>query len=61
MNTLDWITRLLVIIGALNWGMVGVADFNLVTTIFGTGTITTVIYVLVGLSAVWEVVRLFNK
>ncbi len=41
----------LAIIGALNWGLVGVANINLVERIFGsTSTITRAIYVLVGLS-----------
>ena len=40
----------LVIVGALNWGLVGVADFNLVTVIFGFGWVTRLIYILVGLS-----------
>lgn len=61
MNTLDWITKILVIVGALNWGLVGIADFNIVTTIFGTSVITTIIYVLVGLSGILELIRLFNK
>lgn len=40
----------LIIVGAINWGLVGVADLNLVTTVFGNGWVTKLIYVLVGLS-----------
>lgn len=48
------VTFLLLVVGGLNWLLVGVADFNLVTTIFGAGTVTKVVYILVGLSAVVE-------
>jgi len=45
----------LVIVGALNWGLVGLFDFNLVSTIFGAWPwIEKLIYILVGLSAVFE-------
>ena len=57
MNAIDWIARILVIIGALNWGL-GIWDMNLVGNF---GLITTIIYALVGLSGVWEIVRLFKK
>lgn len=40
----------LAIAGALNWGLIGLADFNLVETIFGAGGLSRIIYVLVGLS-----------
>ncbi|OGN16516.1 MAG: DUF378 domain-containing protein [Candidatus Yanofskybacteria bacterium RIFCSPHIGHO2_02_FULL_50_12] len=48
----------LVIIGALNWGLVGLLDLNVVTEVFGTGTLTNVIYDLVGLSALYLI---FNR
>jgi uncharacterized membrane protein YuzA (DUF378 family) len=44
------LSLILVIVGALNWGLVGVADFNLVTAVFGFGWVTRLIYVLVGVS-----------
>jgi len=44
---------ILVLVGALNWGLVGLFDFNLVTHLFGELTrITRIVYVLVGLSAI---------
>jgi len=53
-NALDWTTLALVIIGGLNWGLVGLFDFNLVATIFGdTSTISRVVYGLVGASALY--------
>ncbi|MEO6795268.1 MAG: DUF378 domain-containing protein [Mycobacterium sp.] len=54
-STTRWILNIataLVIIGGLNWGLVGAFEFNLVDTIFGEGSAASrVIYVLVGLSA----------
>ena len=48
----------LVLIGALNWGLVGLVDFNLAEEIFGTGTVTDVVYVIVGIAAVAMLPRL---
>jgi uncharacterized membrane protein YuzA (DUF378 family) len=54
LSTMDWVTFVLVIIGGINWGLVGALDFNLVDAIFGVGSaIATIIYVLVGLSAIY--------
>ena len=59
-NALDWIAGALVIIGALNWGLVGVARFNLVAAIFGDGSLAAqVVYALVGLSGIYCLVRAF--
>ena len=53
MNFLDWIVFVLVIIGGLNWGLIGILGFNLVDAIFGMGLLANIIYVLVGLSALY--------
>ena len=53
-KALHMITFLLLVVGGLNWLLVGAFDLNLVTTIFGDGTLTTVVYILVGLSALYE-------
>lgn len=53
-KALHMVTFLLLIIGGLNWGLVGLADINLVMMIFGNGRIADVIYILVGLSAIIE-------
>ena len=54
MKILDWIAFVLVVVGALNWGLVGLVDFNLVSTLFGAGTmITKGVYILVGLAGIW--------
>lgn len=56
MKKLDVITAFLVIAGAINWGLVGVFDFNLVEFLFGGIYIDRVVYVLVGISGVYEAV-----
>jgi len=55
MSSLDWVAFVLVIVGALNWGLVAL-NFNLVDYIFGTGSLlSTIIYALVGLSALYSI------
>lgn len=57
MNTLDWIAWVLVIIGGLNWGLVGLLDFNLVSMLLGDMTMASrIVYDLVGLGAVYLIV-----
>lgn len=54
MNGMDWTALVLLIVGGLNWGLIGLFDWNLVAAIFGTDTaISNIVYVLVGLSAFW--------
>jgi uncharacterized protein len=51
---LDWIALVLVIIGAINWGLVGLFSFDLVAAIFGSlSIISRIIYDLVGLSGIY--------
>jgi len=51
------ITFSLVIIGAINWGLMGLLNFNLVTTLFGSApSVEKIIYILVGLSAAYVLV-----
>jgi uncharacterized protein len=62
MRKLDGAALALVIVGALNWGLVAVAEFDLVATIFGlefgeTNALTRVVYGLVGLSGIWTAAR----
>lgn len=59
MRAINLLTLLLVIVGGLNWGLVGALDFNLVTAIFGDmSALSRLVYVLVGLSALWQLVPL---
>ena len=61
-NAFGWITIVLVIIGALNWGLVGAFDVNLVDMIFGSiSWLATTVYILVGLSGLWELIMLFKQ
>ena len=61
-NTLGWITAILVIIGAINWGLIGALNYNLVDMIFGSVSwLLATVYILVGLAGIWELVLLFKK
>lgn len=55
MKILDVTVAILLIIGGLNWGFVGLFNFNLVEGIFGYGGLARIIYIIVGLSAVYNV------
>jgi uncharacterized membrane protein YuzA (DUF378 family) len=57
-RTLDTIALLLIVIGGLNWGLVGLFKFDLVQAIFGGFTVLArIVYVLVAIAAVYTVVR----
>ena len=60
MKTLNLVTLALVIIGGINWGLVGIGQFDLVAAIFGgqDALLARVVYVLVGLSAIWQILPL---
>ena len=56
MKALDKIALALIIIGAINWGLIGLFKFNLVEMIFGNMTaIARIIYALVGISGLWGI------
>ena len=62
MKSLKNIALILVIIGGLNWGLVGLLGLNLVSAIFGTlSLLSRIVYILVGLSAVYLAVEFFSK
>jgi len=61
MKPLNLITLILLIVGGLNWGLVGLFNFDLVATLFGAGSILSrIVYVLVGASALWQLIPLFE-
>ena len=61
MKIIDKIALVLVIIGAINWGLIGFFKFNLVETILGNMTmIARIIYALVGISGLWAIKLLFD-
>jgi hypothetical protein len=50
---LDWLVLILVIIGGLNWGLVGLFKFDLVAAIFGEmSTVSRIVYTVVGLASI---------
>ena len=60
MKPLNLITLILLIVGGLNWGLVGLFNFDLVAALFGAGSmLARIVYILVGLSALWQVIPLF--
>jgi uncharacterized membrane protein YuzA (DUF378 family) len=62
MQILNKVTLLLLIVGGLNWGLVGLADFDLVAALFGEmSPLSRIVYSLVGLSALWQLVPLFGS
>jgi len=59
MSVVDWISRILVIVGGLNWGLISASKFNAVAAILGEDTSASrFVYGLVGLAALYELVRL---
>jgi uncharacterized protein len=54
LTTVDWVALVLVIVGGLNWGLVGLANFDLVATLFSTvPVVAQIVYVVVGLAAIY--------
>ena len=60
---MDTLCLILAIIGAVNWGLVGFARFDLVAWIFGgqTAVVSRIVYTLVGLAGLWCISLLFRK
>ena len=56
LNALDWVAMLLLMIGGLNWGLVGLFNVDIVAALFGTqSALSRIVYVLVGLSALYSI------
>ncbi len=61
MKIIDKIALVLIIIGAINWGLIGFFKFDLVATIFGEMSIVSrIVYALVGISGLWGIKLLFD-
>ncbi len=59
MKAVNAIALILIIVGGINWGLIGLFDFNLVSAIFGIDTwLTNLIYILVGIAAIYGFVLL---
>ena len=62
MKIIDKIALVLIIIGALNWGLIAIFNFDLVAALFGDMTVLSrIVYGLVGLSGLWGIKLLFDK
>jgi uncharacterized membrane protein YuzA (DUF378 family) len=57
MKAFDLLAAVLVVVGALNWGLVGVARLNLVTALLGQTILASTVFALVGLAGVYLIVR----
>ena len=62
MNWIDRLALILVIIGALNWGLIGIFQFDLVAFLFGgmSSVISRIVYTLVGIGGIWSFSLLFK-
>ena len=60
---MDTLALILVIIGALNWGMIGLFQFDLIASIFGgmSTIVSRIIYTIVGLAGIWGISILFRR
>ena len=61
-SVIEQVAQWLVIVGGLNWGLVGAFNFNIVTAVFGAWAwLEKLVYILVGLSALWMLYAMFRK
>lgn len=59
MKKMDVLAAVLLVVGGLNWGLVGLANFDLVAALFGAGSVLAkIVYVFVGLSAAYQAMSL---
>lgn len=62
MKVIDKIASVLIIIGAINWGLIGFFKFDLVAAIFGEmSALSRIVYALVGVSGLWGIKLLFDN
>ena len=59
METLQKISLVFTLIGAINWGLIGAFNLNLVTTLFGESMLTNLIYIIVGICGLINIMILF--
>ena len=57
MKAVDLLATTLVVVGALNWGLVGLFNFNLVTALLGQNALASTVFALVGVAGVYFVAR----
>lgn len=62
LSAMDWVAMVLMIVGGLNWGLIGAFDFNLVSALFGEqSALTRLVYVLVGLASLYGIYTLAKQ
>lgn len=60
-NVLKYTAKTLLVVGGINWGLIGFFNYNLVETFITWAWVQKTIYAAVGIAAVYEVIRMFNK
>jgi hypothetical protein len=68
LNALDWVALVLTVVGAINWGLVGFFNFDLVRAIFGLGitgtaaisTLSRIIFAVIGVSGLYAIYSLWK-
>jgi uncharacterized protein len=56
LSAVEWVALIILVVGGLNWGLVGLFGLDVVATVFGDmSAVSRAVYVLVGLAAVWVV------
>lgn len=60
---MDILALILMIVGALNWGLIGLFQFDLVAAIFSgmTSTLSRIVYTIVGVAGIWGITMLFRR
>ena len=59
LSAIDWVALVLVLVGGLNWGLIGALDLNLVAALFGEDSVLSrIVYVLVGLATIYVAILL---
>lgn len=62
MKNMELLAIVLLVIGGINWGLVGAFNYNLVTSLLGDGsTMTRAVYALVGLCALYEAFKMMKS
>ena len=60
MNTIQKIALVFTIIGAINWGLIGLFNFYLVASLFGDSMMSAIIYMIVGVAGIINIMLLFT-
>jgi len=60
MNTIEWISKILIIIGALHIGIAAFSSFDLIG-ILSVSWLITLVSALIGIAGIWEIVKIFKK